>query len=81
MSDNPGEMYKYWTGAEVPLIAPFTEIKDYQTTSKMPRFGVLSSKMMLFVFKLLAGNWLSPSKLPYLHTNYQKKKNKSEKHQ
>lgn len=40
MSDNPGEMYQRCTVTVVPPIAPFTEIKDYQATSTMPRFGV-----------------------------------------
>lgn len=42
MSDNPGEMYQHCTVTEVPLIASFTEIKDYQATSTMPRFGITS---------------------------------------
>lgn len=40
MSDNPREMYQHCTVTEIAPIAPFTEIKDYQTTSKMSHFSV-----------------------------------------
>lgn len=69
MSDNPEQMYQRCTVTEVPLIAPFTEIKEHQTTLKCLTSVLLSSKMMIFVLRFLAGSWLSLSKPLYLHTN------------
>lgn len=40
MSDNLGETQQHCTVTEVPQGAPFTEIKDYQTTPKMPHLSV-----------------------------------------
>lgn len=63
MSDNPEEMYQRCTVKEVPLIAPFTEIKEHQTTLKCLTSVLLSSKMMIFILRFLADSVLLSSKM------------------